>query len=80
MRTSNLVGIILLLTTFIVSNINHSNKVYSLNERIDELQEELLIRDEYEAKLENEIKELNLYKRIKDELSKGTHLKTNPGD
>lgn len=80
MRTSNLVGIILLLATFIVSNINHSNKVHSLNERIDELQEELLIRDEYEAKLEDEIKELNLYKRIKDELSKGTHLKTNPGD
>lgn len=80
MRTSNLVGIILLLTTFIVSNINHSNKVHSLNERIDELQEELLIRDEYEAKLESEIEELNLYKRIKDELSKGTHLKTNPGD
>lgn len=80
MRTSNLVGIILLLTTFIVSNINHSNKVHSLNERIDELQEELLIRDEYEAKLESEIEELNIYKRIKDELSKGTHLKTNPGD
>lgn len=80
MRTSNLVGVILLLTTFIVSNINHSNKVHSLNERIDELQEELLIRDEYEAKLESEIEELNLYKRIKDELSKGTHLKTNPGD
>lgn len=80
MKTSNLVGIILLLTTFIVSNINHSNKVHSLNERIDELQEELLIRDEYEAKLESEIEELNLYKRIKDELSKGTHLKTNPGD
>ena len=80
MRIFNLVGIILLLTTFIVSNINHSNKVHSLNERIDELQEELLIRDEYEAKLESEIEELNLYKRIKDELSKGTHLKTNPGD
>lgn len=80
MRTSNLVGVILLLTTFIVSNISHSNKVHSLNERIDELQEELLIRDEYEAKLESEIEELNLYKRIKDELSKGTHLKTNPGD
>lgn len=80
MRTSNLVGIILLLTTFIISNINHSNKVHSLNERIDELQEELLIRDEYEAKLESEIEELNIYKRIKDELSKGTHLKTNPGD
>lgn len=80
MRTANLVGIILLLTTFIVSNINHSNKVHSLNARIDELQEELLIRDEYEAKLEDEVKELNLYKRIKDELSKGTHLKTNPGD
>ena len=80
MRTSNLVGIILLLATFIVSNISHSNKVHSLNERIDELQEELLIRDEYEAKLEDEIKELSLYKRIKDELSKGTHLKTNPGD
>ena len=80
MRTSNLVGVILLLTTFIVSNISHSNKVHSLNERIDELQEELLIRDEYKAKLESEIEELNLYKRIKDELSKGTHLKTNPGD
>lgn len=80
MRTSSLVGIILLLTTFIISNISHSNKVHSLNERIDELQEELLIRDEYEAKLESEIEELNLYKRIKDELSKGTHLKTNPGD
>lgn len=80
MKTANLVGIILLLTTFIVSNINHSNKIHSLNERIDELQEELLIRDEYEAKLESEIEELNLYKRIKDELSKGTHLKTNPGD
>lgn len=80
MRTANLVGIILLLTTFIVSNISHSNKVHSLNARIDELQEELLIRDEYEAKLEDEVKELNLYKRIKDELSKGTHLKTNPGD
>ena len=79
MRTSSLVGV-LLLTTFIVSNISHSNKVHSLNERIDELQEELLIRDEYEAKLESEIEELNLYKRIKDELSKGTHLKTNPGD
>lgn len=79
MRTSNLVGV-LLLTTFIVSNISNINKVHSLNERIDELQEELLIRDEYEAKLEDEIKELNLYKRIKDELSKGTHLKTNPGD
>ena len=80
MRSSNLVGIILLLITFIVSNISHSNKVHSLNERINELQEELLIRDEYEAKLESEIEELNLYKRIKDELSKGTHLKTNPGD
>lgn len=79
MRTSSLVGA-LLLTTFIVSNISHSNKIHSLNERIDELQEELLIRDEYEAKLESEIEELNLYKRIKDELSKGTHLKTNPGD
>lgn len=79
MRTSSLVGV-LLLTTFIISNISHSNKVHSLNERIDELQEELLIRDEYEAKLESEIEELNLYKRIKDELSKGTHLKTNPGD
>lgn len=79
MRTTNLVGVLLLIT-FIVSSINYSNKVHSLNERIDELQEELLIRDEYEAKLESEIEELNLYKRIKDELSKGTHLKTNPGD
>lgn len=80
MRTSDLVGIILLLVTLIISNINHKNKIHTLNERIDELQEELLIRDEYEAKLESEIEELNLYKRIKDELSKGTHLKTNPGD
>lgn len=80
MRTSHLVGIIVLLVTLIISNINHKNKIHTLNERIDELQEELLIRDEYEAKLEDEIKELNLYKRIKDELSKGTHLKTNPGD
>ena len=80
MRSSNLIGALLLLITFVISNISHSNKVHSLNERIDELQEELLIRDEYEAKLESEIEELNLYKRIKDELSKGTHLKTNPGD
>lgn len=80
MRTFILVGIILLLTTLIVSNINHSNKVHSLNERIDKLQEELLIRDKYAANLEYEIKELSLYKRIKEELSKGTHLKTNPGD
>lgn len=80
MRSSNLIGALLLLIIFVISNISHSNKVHSLNERIDELQEELLIRDEYEAKLESEIEELNLYKRIKDELSKGTHLKTNPGD
>ena len=80
MRSSNLVVMLLLLITLPITNINYSNKVHALNERIDELQEELLIRDEYEAKLESEIEELNLYKRIKDELSKGTHLKTNPGD
>ena len=80
MRLSNLVVMFLLLITLIASNINHRNKIHTLNERIDELQEELLIRDEYEAKLEDEIKELNLYKSIKDDLSKGTHLKTNPGD
>ena len=80
MRSSNLVVMLLLLITLTVTNINYGNKIHALNERIDELQEELLIRDEYEAKLESEIEELNLYKRIKDELSKGTHLKTNPGD